>query len=226
MLDLLIVEDDLMLQNLINDYIEINFPNVFQIYLFSDYENSIRFLNKCNTNFAILDISLQNSFNNGLDIAKYIRKKEESNNLERSPIIIITGQNDTDIEINAFNNKVSLFHKKPINFSLLKSQINSFIIKQNSIRIDKNKNIAIFQSGQINLTPKEMIIFEKLLINNGKVIRRIDLAELANIGGFETTVNTIVSRIRNKLKLKNINIQIISKYSKGYYLHIPQNRKP
>lgn len=167
---------------------------------------------------------------NGLEVIETIRTESEK------PIIVITGQVEQEIEIDCFKSRINIFHKKPIRYGILGSQIQSLISPQKKGDIIKTKNICMdlerrvfkLDGKTINLTKREFNFILMLLSSNGEVFTRKKI--LYNIMNYfnsstENCVDTMVSRIRKKLKEKNTKNSIVQTVNATGYRLNPQYQK-
>jgi len=97
----LMVEDDIQLNATITKFLELL---SFEVNSTIDGEEAISIIDKSNFDMYLIDINLPNI--NGLDIVKYIRKKDIT-----TPIIMITASLEVDNFITAYDNGCSEYIK-------------------------------------------------------------------------------------------------------------------
>lgn len=127
----------------------------------------------------------------------------------RTPVIIISAKTDLQKIIHTYESNSDLFHCKPLNYELLLSQIGMLTrrhftrkeINIGDIRIDPNKALA-YKAGRIlNLTHLEFNLFMLLSATPGVIYTRNEILSLIttkNSKGYESSVDTLVSRLRKK----------------------------
>jgi len=183
----------------------------------------------------ILDITLLNSINK-----EYFKKVREQNLF--LPIIAI-GPNNISDAINAFNIGISLYHSKPICCELLKAQIGQLtsffnrkvIFEVGNMIIDLASKSFFVKNKKILLTYQEFHLLALLMSAKGHIVSR-DYISKYFAGKHEeisySAVDTLVSRIRSKLKshIKEPLIQTVYKVgyriNAGYFknLHIEKSQ--
>ncbi len=160
----------------------------------------------------------------GIEIIKKLRTRY------RKPIILITGHQDKDIEIEGFKHGANIFHRKPLDYDLLRYQIFSLLnddfpqnlIKRKNLLLDQNKRIFKLNGKEIYLTKTEFNFLKLLLTSKGEIFQReriisevMDYSKIYN----DNVVDTMVSRIRKKLK-QDIEKSLIKTVNKiGYQLN-------
>lgn len=151
----------------------------------------------------ILDVNLPEF--NGLQILEHARKKEIL-----TPAIITTVKSDSETAKLSYLKGANLFIPKPIDFGLLEAQIQSLIrlhmpkavIELGPLKIEPQKRMVTRRGKIINITPKEFETLMLLIQLKGNVITRqgiINYTSRATIETNESSVDTLVSRLRNKL---------------------------
>ncbi|MDD3475211.1 MAG: response regulator transcription factor [Candidatus Dojkabacteria bacterium] len=170
----------------------------------------------------IIDIGLPDS--DGFKIIEQIRLIDNT-----KPIIVITGDNSRDKEIYSYKAKANIFHPKPIKFDILEAQIKSLIEDQypniiviGDLCIDKIKRIVKIKNKGIKLTHSEYNLLIMLIDSNGEIFTRKQI--LSNIMNYyrnssETSVDTLVCRIRKKLGNKIGGDLIKTVYKSGYCIN-------
>ena len=139
---------------------------------------------------------------------------DEIRDISNKPIIVITGDQSEDNEINTYKYKANVFHKKPIKYDILEAQIKSLIslrktgniINSLNIFIDIDKRIFKINDEEIYLTSTEFNFILLLLNSNGRVFTRKQI--ISNVMNYysvnsDSCVDTMVSRIRKKLINRN-----------------------
>jgi DNA-binding response OmpR family regulator len=223
---ILVIEDDLTLAFFIKKELErIGYiPHVV-----SDGKKG---LNEALTNvydLFIIDIGLPNV--SGFDIVERIKDIGL-----KTPIIIITGNDTDENELETFKIGANLFHKKPINFQLLSEQIKSLInqypknvsLKIGDLRIEPKKRLIMKNSTEIKLSYKEFEMLLHVIYANGEILSREELLAKTFKGILdleEGSIDTLVSRVRKKLKKFEADDVIETVHKSGYRLNIKYIKK-
>lgn len=163
----------------------------------------------------VLDIDLP--YINGIDILEQVHKLYPS-----LPVIMISATVDMDTVTKAYEKGCSDYLKKPFDIKELELKINAFtrnnkqeIKISEDVYYDKDKRELKYDNRVIQLTQKENIFLNLLILNRGKIVVHEDI-ELA-IWGTDTStthLRQLVSRLRSKLP-KNL---IQNRIGEGYII--------
>lgn len=196
----LLVEDDLSLQNLINEYL------VEYGYLCSAFSNPIDALESFKENpddftIAILDLGLPNM--DGFDLFKKLKKIKEI------PIIISTARDDIGNKIYGFELGTDDYLSKPYEPRELVLRIEATLKRYNKadslkieeLSIDKNSSRVFLSGVEIEFTKVEKEIFLLFINNLNKIISREDIVKQTSLNDDtrNRTVDTHISNIRYKI---------------------------
>lgn len=173
---------------------------------------------------AIVDIGLPDM--SGLKVIEKIK-----NSIPQLPIIAISKPKDLKDEISIYRKGVNLFHKKPISFKLLEAQVKNLVPKCRDktiyikdILIDIEKGIIKKDNSTISLTNAERKCLQYLIESNGYPCTRSNILKRLTINSHDKTehsVDTLISRLRKKLK-KTTNESLIETVNGiGYRISIP-----
>jgi DNA-binding response OmpR family regulator len=216
----LVIEDDATLVSILTKYIQSLGYKVEFSY------NATEGLKKALSNkhqLFIVDLGLGDL--HGLKLIEKVRA------ISNKPIIVITGETEGLSEIKCFQLKVNIFHGKPIKYELLKEQIRSLlppnrkdsIITTREVYLDSNRRILKSQGRTVPLTQTEFDFILMLLKSNRQIFTREQI--ISRVMNYyrvttENCVDTMVCRIRKKLKEKNIQNSIIETVNgRGYRLN-------
>ena len=137
--NILIVDDDFMvldhLRNvLLNENRNISFVTKADFALLR--------IEKEQFDLLLLDVNMPGI--NGIELLKQIRKKE---NYKDVPVIMITGESDTSVFVECFNNGANDYIVKPINVVILNARVNAALSssKQAIDNIKKSKQLSEVQ---------------------------------------------------------------------------------
>ncbi|MGB0892419.1 MAG: response regulator transcription factor [Flavobacteriaceae bacterium] len=204
--NILIVEDEVLIANQIEMFLEFNGYNSVGIAV--DYTGAIELLEKKSVDLILLDIKINGS-KNGIDLAKYINQKLGL------PFLFLTSYNDPVGYIN-----------KPINDATLLTNIDLYFSSTKT----RTEHIVPIQSGtktyNINCTELQYIESEHVYINlfftNHKQSIRISLTkfleqlpnkELVKISRSIAINPNIIKQIsKSKLKINDKIFKISDKY--------------
>ncbi|GAB2785455.1 two-component system copper resistance phosphate regulon response regulator CusR [Hymenobacter luteus] len=156
---------------------------------------------------AILDVNLP--YVNGFELCRLIRAQDA-----HVPVLLLTALDSLDDKVTGFEAGADDYLVKPFEFKelLLRARVltrrhtEGAAVKQVLRIADLELNLdskTVTRAGQrIDLTTKEYALLEYLLLNRGKIISRVDIAEKVWELNFDTNTNVIdvyVSYLRKKL---------------------------
>jgi two-component system copper resistance phosphate regulon response regulator CusR len=156
---------------------------------------------------VILDVNLP--YVNGFELCRLVRRQDA-----RVPVLLLTALDSLDDKVTGFEAGTDDYLVKPFEFKelLLRARVlmrrhTEAATVQPTLRIaDLELNLdakTVTRAGQrIDLTTKEYSLLEYLLLNRGRIISRVDIAEKVWDLNFDTNTNVIdvyVSYLRKKL---------------------------
>ena len=200
-MNILLLEDDTILNELIEEYLEELGHKVISAY---DGYEALDLLKEHNIDILLLDVGVPNL--NGFEFLEYI--KDIGINI---PAIYITSLNSAkDIE-KAFNIGCDDYIKKPFELKELEVRINHLAKRCNlNLKEFKFKNGAIYNyhskdikidNKLFSLSQKEAQILEYFIQNRNKIVSLDEIS--SNIWGFDSapTYSTIRTYIKNLRKI-------------------------
>ncbi len=217
----LIVEDDLDLNNILNDYILDTFvkAHVIQVY---DGESALEKFNESTFDVVLLDVMLPKL--NGFDVCKEIRSHSNT------PIIMLSALSDEDNQIKGYNLGIDEFVKKPYSPKLVIKKIEAVLQRYDKsdksglkeyglLKYDLVKKIIYFKKTELNLNNKEWELFNLFIHNKSITLSRDTI--LDKVWGYDyygdiRTVDTHIKRLRKKLLDAGEYIKTV--YKSGYKL--------
>ncbi len=168
----------------------------------------------------LLDIGLPDI--SGIEVLNKVRE------FTNKPIIIISSNSTDSNKIASFENKANIFHEKPINYELLKAQIDSLInrnVKKEIVKldqyitVDKNSNTVFHNGKEVSLTNREYSLLNLLMRYRGQTVSRKNIMQIFDPLDKLNSVNSVdatVCRLRKKLHCHPKDGFIQSINGKGY----------
>ena len=186
------------------------------------------YYDECHPDLIILDIAFGGDERMGLDILKRIRVQR---NDKTTPIIVLTGLIEADLEPLSFDLGATDFVRKSIYMKPLLVRVKArlpdafreVLVICNCIEIDlRNDSVRKKTNGdwqRVHLEPMEFKILKKLVLNPGRVITREVLEDFfPDAKDPAATVRRYISELRKKLEPDPRNPQcILTKRGIGYW---------
>lgn len=223
MKDILIVEDDEVLRNELEIFLD---NNGYKARCLKEFKNTIQDILRINPDLLLLDINLPGT--DGEYICKEIRK------ISALPIIVITSRDNEIDELLSINFGADHYITKPFNIQILLAKITSLLRRQNLVgtqeiidckqfKINNSKNTIIKGDKEIELTRNEFKILKCLVDNRDKIVSREEI--INNLWDNESFIddNTLtvnMTRLRNKLEELELKKLLETKRGQGYILKI------
>ena len=216
-LTILYVEDDAIIRDNAISYLENYFKTVFEA---QDGEEAFEIYEEERPNIIISDIEMPKL--DGLELARKIRKKDKT-----TPIIIATAYTDTSYLLQAVELQLIKYLTKPISSKKLKEALNlvrEHLNLNNIIRLDdtssydKLNQTLFINSILIDLTHRELQLFDLLARNHHRVI---NYEEIESVVWYEEVMSKDALRalVRTlRMKLQGDYIENISGF--GYRLKV------
>jgi two-component system OmpR family response regulator len=205
MYTIVLIEDEQSIRDMIKEYLERQF---YQVYAYEDGELGMQAITDINPNLIILDVMLPKK--SGFEICKEIRKLESY-----YPIIMLTARGQQSDVIVGLEIGADDYMVKPFSLEELEARIRA-VLRRNKIQSDADNSVkrgafvldlAKYElyKGQklIKLTPTEFQLFHLMFKNPGRVYTRLQLLELA-LGeeylGYERSIDTHIRNLRQKIE--------------------------
>jgi two-component system copper resistance phosphate regulon response regulator CusR len=165
------------------------------------------FFNTKSFDLVILDINLPGT--NGYELCRYIKGIHP-----QIPVIFLTALDSIDDKTIGFESGAEDYLVKPFEFrelllrskSLIRragtSNVNTQTLKIADLEMDTQGKIVTRGGKRIELTAREFSLLEYLMINRGRVVSRIDIAEKVWDLDFDTSTNVIdvyINYLRKKI---------------------------
>lgn len=218
---ILVIEDDTDINNMLCKLLSLNGFNTKSA--FSGTEGIL--LHDKNVSLIILDLMLPGK--NGEDIIKELKNKNDV------PIIVTSAIHDIDKKLDLFKLGVDDYITKPFDNEELIARINvqlrhiknkgiENILKYKDIEMNLNDYKVICNNKEISLTKNEFEILKVLMENQNHVVTKSTLFDIVwndEDSADDNTLNVHISKLRNKLKEANQNVDYIETvWSVGYRL--------
>lgn len=188
--------------------------------------DALNLFNKNTYDLVILDIGLPDI--SGLEICERIRKINQT-----VPILMLTAMGSLSDKLSGFEAGTNDYLVKPFDFMELLVRVRSLLqfcrtvnnksetIQISDLELDLNEKVARRAGKEIELTAKEFSLLEYLMINKGKVVSKIELAENVWDINFDTRTNFVevyINYVRNKIDKGSTNKLIHTVVGMGYML--------
>lgn len=215
---ILIIEDDLEISNMLNEYLS---KNNYNTSIARDGINGIRLTKEIDPDLIILDIMLP--YKSGDEVLREVRT------FSNAPVIVLSAKESIQMKVDLLKIGADDYVVKPFDLSELLARIETNLkryvklFSQKSIYIYKNLTLncdlkeVLLDENLIKLTSKEFEILYLLIKYPNKVFSKKNLYEAVwdDMYTYDNdTINTHISNIRKK-----INIDIIETvWGMGYKL--------
>lgn len=144
---ILVIEDDIMIQELIEEFLS---SEGYSVNVASNGLEGINKFERDNYDLVLLDVMMPNL--DGFSVCKMIRKKSTV------PIIFLTALNEEYDQIKGFSLDCDDYITKPFSFSLLLKRVEAVLRRNNSC---KKENILSFEKISMNLDSYRVVYDKK-----------------------------------------------------------------
>ncbi len=202
---ILVVDDDKSLLTLVTDWLE---HQHFTVDTALDGARCQKLLLSSTYDALIIDWQLPAPSPSGIDICRWFRLRGGN-----TPIMILTGKNEIEDKVLAFDAGADAYLTKPFELRELTARVNALtrrcltfysrVIKIGSLTIDPDMHTAEFAGRQLTLTATEFALLEYMGRHPSQVL---SLGSLLNhvwpgeVGISPDTVRVYVKRLRTKLE--------------------------
>jgi len=214
--DIVLVEDDLMLGQVLTDYLQCNNLSVSWA---TNGATGLKYCKELQPKLIILDVLLPDI--NGLELLYELRKTNSS-----VPVIFMTGTEfSVESQVKAYNLGAINYLKKPVIPEVLLAQINQLIqsdglknyqFGETTIRIDKQ--LLTINNTILKLREKEVQLLMFLLDNDNRIVSRNEILKhlwCEDHPKRNSQLDSLISRLKKELaEIPNIKIEAI--YGVGY----------
>lgn len=220
-LNVLVIEDDMQLSLVLQK--ELVFWG-YRTLAASSGVSGLETIKKNHVDLIIIDFILPDI--DGISVVKSLREINS-----KVPMILMTSLEDNDsVKFKAYKFQANLFHTKPVDFELLKVQIDMLLNSEKKHKLYKLYDIEMFEAGnivkradnQIKLSKNEFQLLRYFMKEPEVIFSRNDVIKLLKMKQFEAesaSVDTLVSRVRKKVGKVNNEDLIETVYGMGYRLN-------
>ncbi|WNC69381.1 proteobacterial dedicated sortase system response regulator [Thalassotalea nanhaiensis] len=181
---------------------------------------------------AILDIGLEDEYDGGFDLCRYLRDKSET-----LPIIFLTARDSDADLISGLRLGANDYVSKTMSFANLSARIHAILnylkfidkpiienkVERGELSINKDRLSIHWRDKLINTTITEFWMVYSLALNPGHVKNKEQLMSDANIVVDDNTVTAHIKRIRKKFNAQDSSFNCIDTvYGMGYRWHDEQ----
>jgi DNA-binding response OmpR family regulator len=200
---ILIVEDDPDTQQLIRQAMEEEGHQCRSSQSLRDAMNQLR--------FELPDLVLLDRVLPGGDGLRILNRLREVSSL---PVLMLTSLRSEDDRVEGLEQGADDYLPKPFSIRELKARVRALLRRSEGrllqsglecgpLRMDPEGRQAIGSLGALELSPLETRVLKSLLLNQGRVLRRDELIELAwgvEYDGYDRAVDTLIKRLRRKIE--------------------------
>lgn len=220
---ILIVEDEVKVATFIKKGLQ---TQSFEAEIAETGNDAKRFFDENKFDLIILDIGLPDM--SGLEVCEYIRTKNT-----KIPILMLTALGSVADKLSGFEVGTDDYMVKPFDFMELLVRVKALLKRTNEIEqpseklqeadleLDLKEKVARRDGRVVELTAKEFSLLEYLMLNKGRVVSKVDIAEKVWDINFDTGTNFIevyVNYLRNKIDKGFSNKLIHTIVGMGYML--------
>ena len=220
---ILIVEDEVKVATFIKKGLQ---TQNFEAEVAETGSEAKRFFDEDSFDLIILDIGLPDM--SGLEVCEYIREKNT-----KIPILMLTALGSVADKLSGFEVGTDDYVVKPFDFMELLVRVKALLkrtieieqpsekLQEADLELDLKENVARREGRVVELTAKEFSLLEYLMINKGRVVSKVDIAEKVWDINFDTGTNFIevyVNYLRNKVDKGFSNKLIHTIVGMGYML--------
>ena len=194
---ILIVED----QKIIIKSLELNLGKNYEVSSLSSFAQAANF-DVSKYDLALIDISLGDG--SGLDLYEIFKGYKDI------PIIFLTANDEETTIVKALDMGADDYITKPFTLGELNARIRKVLpdaLSFKNIRINAKEHVVLQDDIPVDLSIREYQLLEIFIKNKNKVLERTRLLELWEADDEfvnDNTLSVTISRLRNKLNLKEL----------------------
>jgi two-component system OmpR family response regulator len=174
----------------------------------------------------VLDLGLPDR--NGLTVLQALRKDGKS-----TPVIVLTGANDSATTVRALDAGADDYLKKPIVIDEFRARMRALVRRGGATRseqlaaanvvVNRLTRQVLVAGKECTLTAKEFQLLEHFIMHQGQVVTRAQLLEKVWDMHFDPGSNVVdvhVTRLRKKLEGAAANLKITARRGMGFVLTV------
>ena len=174
----------------------------------------------------VLDLGLPDR--NGLTVLQALRKDGKS-----TPVIVLTGANDSATTVRALDAGADDYLKKPIVIDEFRARMRALVRRGGATRseqlaaanvvVNRLTRQVLVGGKECTLTAKEFQLLEHFIMHQGQVVTRAQLLEKVWDMHFDPGSNVVdvhVTRLRKKLEGAAANLKITARRGMGFVLTV------
>ncbi len=203
-MNLLLIEDEISVSNFIRKGFE---SEGYVLDVAYDAQVGKSLFEKKNYDLIILDVNLPGT--NGFQLCQEFKKEKP-----QVPVIFLTALDAIDDKVTGFESGADDYLVKPFEFRELLMRVKALVRRASTMPMTEKKIViadlemetegkVVTRAGKrIDLTAREFSLLEYLMINKGRVVSRVDIAEKVWDLDFDTSTNVIdvyINYLRKKI---------------------------
>ncbi len=174
----------------------------------------------------VLDLGLPDR--NGLSVLQALRKEGRT-----TPVIVLTGSNDSATTVRALDAGADDYLKKPIVIEEFRARMRALVRRGGATRseqlaagnvvLNRLTRQMLVNGKECALTAKEFQLLEHFVMHQGEVVTRSQLLEKVWDMHFDPGSNVVdvhVTRLRKKLEAASADVKIAARRGMGFVLTV------
>jgi len=179
-----------------------------------------------NANFDLVILDLRLPVKDGLTVCRELRS-----NSFRSPILMLTALDSIEAVVSGLNSGADDYLAKPFDFDVLLARVRALlrrhrqlhddVLRVGNLSLNTVDHSATRGDHVIKLTAKEYALLELLVLHQGQILSRAQIAEHVwdeNFDPFSNTIDVYIKRLRRKIDHGSDQPLIHTRRSEGYML--------
>lgn len=154
------------------------------------------------------------------------------------PVIMLTARSGPEAVVKALQAGADDYVVKPFDVSELVARVQAVvrrtaqqqeILQLGDLTFNRLLRETLYGGRRIRLTPKEQTFLEQLLLNPGKPVSRATLLQKVwriNFDPESNLLDTLVARLRNKLRTARTNVVIVTHRNEGFSIELLPRTSP
>ena len=222
-LKILVVDDESRMRKLVKDFLN---RAGYQVLEAGDGEEAVDvFFSTKGIDLLVLDVMMPRM--DGWEVVREIRKVSEV------PIIMLTGKDQENDELQGFDLGVDEYISKPFSPKILVARIEAIlrrtrqqdgeVLKAGGIVLDEAAHMVTINDKSIDLSFKEFELLSYFMKNEGRALTRENILNQVwnyDYFGDARTIDTHVKKLRNKMGSKGAYIRTI--WGMGYKFEVQE----